>query len=86
MIRDAGNNKKKKVDEILSIVKVSSLLFSAIARGDCLMDVKNIRKNEKYDFLRQLNGVFNSEYFVSNLIRFIEMNMNYYLIQMKLIN
>lgn len=31
MIRDAGNNKKKKVDEILSIVKVSSLLFSAIA-------------------------------------------------------
>lgn len=53
-----------------------ALLFSAIARGDCLMDVKNIRKNEKYDFLRQLNGVFNSEYFVSNLIRFIEMNMN----------
>ena len=31
MIRDVNDNKKKKVDEILSIVKVSSLLFSAIA-------------------------------------------------------
>lgn len=31
MIRDTGDNRKKKVDEILSIVKVSSLLFSAIA-------------------------------------------------------
>ncbi|ELC8441439.1 diguanylate cyclase [Clostridium perfringens] len=31
MIRDVNDNKKKKVDEILSIVKISSLLFSAIA-------------------------------------------------------
>ncbi len=31
MIRDVNDNKKKKVDEILSIVKVSSLLFSAMA-------------------------------------------------------
>ena len=31
MIRDTGDNRKKKVDEILSIVKVSSLLFSAMA-------------------------------------------------------
>lgn len=31
MIKDASNNKKKKIDEILSIVKVSALLFSAIA-------------------------------------------------------
>ena len=31
MIKDSSNNKKKKIDEILSIVKVSALLFSAIA-------------------------------------------------------
>ncbi|MDZ5252473.1 diguanylate cyclase [Clostridium sp. LIBA-8841] len=31
MIRDVNDNRKKKVDEILSIVKISSLLFSAIA-------------------------------------------------------
>lgn len=31
MIRDVNNSKNKKVDEILSIVKISSLLFSAIA-------------------------------------------------------
>ncbi|WP_300349350.1 diguanylate cyclase [Clostridium sp.] len=31
MIRNVNDNKKKKVDEILSIVKISSLLFSAIA-------------------------------------------------------
>ena len=31
MIRDVNDNKKKKIDEILSIVKISSLLFSAIA-------------------------------------------------------
>lgn len=31
MIKYVSQNKKKKVDEILSIVKVSALLFSAIA-------------------------------------------------------
>ncbi|MDZ4992709.1 diguanylate cyclase [Clostridium perfringens] len=50
MIRDVNDNKKKKVDEILSIVKISALLFSAIAFLQYTFDLINHNDNFLVDY------------------------------------
>ncbi|MGG5462160.1 diguanylate cyclase [Clostridium sp. B9] len=60
MIRDASDNKKKKIDEILSIVKISSLLFSAIAFLQYILNVLKYRNGflAYYGILSILISIF----------------------------
>lgn len=59
MIRNVNDNKKKKVDEILSIVKISSLLFSAIAFLQYAFNVTEARDiSPYYGILSVLISIF----------------------------
>ncbi|MBN6073808.1 hypothetical protein HYE60_00715, partial [Aggregatibacter actinomycetemcomitans] len=54
-----------------------ALSFSVLVKGGVSMDLKNMRYNDQYDFYRDVNEIYKSDYFSLNLMKFIKINLEF---------